>query len=330
MSLESFFNRCWYRTGMPLWPLLPLEWLWRGVTALRRRGLQRGRIDGVPVIVVGNISIGGTGKTPVVLALVQHLQAKGMRPGVISRGYGGSAGDQPLLVAAATAADQAGDEAALIARRSGVPVAVCRRRLAAARLLIDAHDCDVLVSDDGLQHYALPRSFELVVVDSERGFGNGRCVPVGPLREMPLRLQSVDAVLFNGTAQQLDTDINAHGFTLQPQCFVNLLSNEEVPVALWRQAGSVHAFAGIGHPQRFFTTLKQLGLSFEQHAFADHQQYREADIRFAGADAVIMTEKDAVKCAAFAGPEHWYLRVQAQLPAALLQSLDETIGNTDQ
>ncbi len=320
MSVEHFLLRCWYQPRAPLWPLSPLEWLWRGVAGWRRRQQRRAPIDGVPVIVVGNITVGGTGKTPVVIALVEHLQQLGFRPGIVSRGYGGAQAAEPRLVKTDTPADLAGDEATLMARRTGLPVAVCRRRRLAAQRLIEEFQCDVIVSDDGLQHYDLPRMLEMVLIDGRRGLGNGHCLPVGPLRETPERLRTVDHVLVNGNddGTELPVAVASSRFDVVPVKFVNLADQREIPVTQWQSTGPVHALAGIGNPDRFFTSLRDLGIEFSPHAYPDHHLFSAADVHFADAEAVIMTEKDAVKCGDFATSKHWYLQIGCQLPESLL------------
>jgi tetraacyldisaccharide 4'-kinase len=319
MSLE----RHWQNMTPLSAALYPLSLVYRAITAARRAAYRRGFLTthrvGVPVIVVGNITVGGTGKTPLALWLAAFLVSHGKRPGIVSRGYGGSA-TRPLEVA--TNADPAvvGDEPLLLARRSGCPVWIARDRVGAARALLGAHpDCDVIIADDGLQHYRLARDCEIAVVDGERRFGNGLMLPAGPLREPARRLRTVDAVVINAgtTRATARAGRNGYAMTLTGSRFRNLLDHS-VEVGPGHFEGKrVHAIAGIGHPPRFFAHLKALGVTFSPHAFPDHHAYAASDLAFPDAEAILMTEKDAVKCAAFAAPNHWVLAVDAEPDEAL-------------
>ena len=303
----------WWRPEPPPWPLRLLEPLYAAVADRRAARLKaRATRLPVPVVMVGNIAVGGTGKTPVTLAVIEALQALGARPGVLSRGYGGT-GPFPRLLGAQSTAAEVGDEPVLIARRSGVPVCVAPSRIAAGTALLAAHpEVDVLVCDDGLQHYALARDIELCVVDGARGHGNGHRLPAGPLREPPARMAACDLVLVNGG------DAAAHGakalrFDLVSDEAIGLHGGVRRPLASF--AGqTVDALAGIGHPQRFFDQLAAQGMAVRGHAFADHHAYTAADLAFAGAAPLLMTEKDAVKCRALALPpglEAWVVPVRA-------------------
>jgi tetraacyldisaccharide 4'-kinase len=315
--VKRWLESRWYRA--PPAPLLlrPLGWLYGLIAdAIATRRKARAVKLPVPVIVVGNIAVGGTGKTPLVLWLIEELRALGQRPGVISRGYGGRAPHYPLLVDATTDPRLCGDEPALIARRAGVPLAVAPDRLAAGRLLIEQADVTILIADDGLQHYRLQRDLELCVVDGTRGLGNGSRLPAGPLREAPSRLDDVDLVVINGT-QRVPLD------TLTPRVTMKLDATEALPLAggkpwpLDDLAGStVHAVAGIGNPARFFATLRKHGLEVIEHPFPDHHAYTVEDLRFGHERPLLMTEKDAVKCAAFAQADWWWVPVQARLEPA--------------
>jgi tetraacyldisaccharide 4'-kinase len=265
----------------------------------------------VPVIVVGNISVGGTGKTPLVLWLVQQLQVDGLRVGVVARGHGARHLHRaPRLVSASDSADEVGDETLLLARRVECPVCVGVDRLAAARALV-AEGCQVIVADDGLQHYALRRDLEIAVVDGARGLGNGALLPAGPLREAARRLSEVDLVVINGELARplppgLAVGEKCLSMSLQPRQFVRLETGEGASAPAWR-GRSVHAVAGIGNPARFFATLRSIGLDPVEHAFADHHRFRPADLAFDDERDIVMTEKDAVKCTAFASERMWYL-----------------------
>jgi tetraacyldisaccharide 4'-kinase len=313
----------WYRDSLVSRLLAPLSWFFCALVALRRAAYRRGwsRIERlpVPVIVVGNITVGGSGKTPFLVWLADYLKQAGYRVGIVSRGYGGRSGFWPREVAATSNTRDVGDEPVLIAARTGLPMAVGPDRVAAARHLLAHHRIDVLLSDDGLQHYRLGRDIEVAVVDEMRGLGNRRCLPAGPLREPPERLDEVDCLVHHGAAGEMQLV----GETLR-----NLSSDSVVPVSAW--AGRrVHAVAGIGHPARFFDTLRHAGLELMEHPFPDHYAFTAADLAFDDGLPVVMTEKDAVKCRAFARTEHWYLPVTAKLDgavgAAILNRLNEVI-----
>jgi tetraacyldisaccharide 4'-kinase len=322
--LETLFNRCWYGQGpgCGLFVLLlaPVSLVFRGLVALRRwryaRGLAaRVRLP-VPVIVVGNLTAGGAGKTPLTLALVAWLKEAGYRPGIISRGYGGQTAT-PLAVVADTDPALAGDEPVLMARRAACPVWVGRQRVAAGQGLLARHpEVDVLVADDGLQHLALARDMEIVVVDGARGLGNGWLLPAGPLREPLRRLGQVDAVVVNGPGSAWHG--GGYAMTLVGSRLRNLqASGGEVAVS--DLAGTVvHALAGIGNPQRFFDHLAGLGLNVVAHPFADHHAYEYKDLP---PGPLVMTEKDAVKVAplmqAAGRQDGWYLEIDAVVDGGL-------------
>lgn len=307
--------------------LLPLSWLYGLVTQVLRFSYQKGWKKSwrapVPVVVVGNLTAGGNGKTPVVIWLVEQLQQRGLRVGVVSRGYGGKAERYPLLLNENTATAQAGDEPVLIFQRTGAPVAVSPVRADAVRALLAASPVDLIVTDDGLQHYALQRDFEIVVVDGVRRFGNGHWLPAGPMRERASRLRTVDAVIVNGEGKAQGSEI---GMRLQPGYAVNLLTGEK------RQADALNdvvAMAGIGHPPRFFATLRQLGLTPQKEvAFADHQAFDVAQLEAltTSGQTLLMTEKDAVKCRSFARENWWYLPVDAQFGEADRENLLQRIA----
>ncbi|PCK10195.1 MAG: tetraacyldisaccharide 4'-kinase [Alteromonadaceae bacterium] len=361
MSIKAFIEQRWYgRVGI-LYLLTPLSWCFAAIAARRKRRLQAEAILApVQTLVVGNIAVGGTGKTPVIIALVKFLQAKGLRPGVVSRGYGrqdtqlqflpayidthpsteihsdataGLVGDEPLLIYTATACD----------------VAVAADRVAAVACLVE-HGCDVIIADDGLQHYRMGRHFELAVIDGVRVFGNGHLLPVGPLRELPERLRDVDWVLVNQSQQQ-DTDIQArklaqiHAYvqnqTQEASCFnVALtvtglsrvdgrggLDGDETRMSLTQLAdlSGVVALAGIGDPEKFFETLAGFTKLQERRIFPDHHQYCAEDFANIGDKPVVMTSKDAVKCRTFAKPNWYALEVAMQLPEAFLAGVERSL-----
>ncbi len=317
------FPEFWLRPTALSGALLPLAWMFRAATAVRR-GLYRRRVLasirlGVPVIVVGNLIVGGTGKTPLVLALVDELRRAGYHPGVITRGYGGRS-RAPAQVSAGEDPAKAGDEAVLLARRGGCPVYAGADRAAAARMLLRLHpQCDVLVSDDGLQHYRLARDLEISVEDA-RGHGNGWMLPAGPLRE-PAR-RHVDARVVNEAAHafrlsELEREGPWFRMSIQPQHFY-ALEAPGIPLSAEQFTGRrLHAIAGIGEPARFFSLLRAMGLHAAEHAFPDHHAFRAEELDFAACDAVLMTEKDAVKCERLARKDTrrgWYaLQVGARL-----------------
>ncbi len=306
----------------PLWRLLlPLSWLYGLVSGLirlsYRLGLKKSWRAPVPVVVVGNLTAGGNGKTPVVIWLVEQLQQRGIRVGVVSRGYGGKADRYPLLLDADTAPASAGDEPVLIWQRTGAPVAVSPVRADAVRALLAEHEIQLIITDDGLQHYRLARDLEIVVVDGVRRFGNGWWLPAGPMRERASRLQTVDAVITNG-GEPAPGEIP---MILRPGQAINLLTGERREMSTLTD---VVAMAGIGHPPRFFTTLEKGGVRpVRTVALADHQALIQADVQAMTQPGqnLLMTEKDAVKCRAFAQDNWWYLPVNAELQGDDVQQL---------
>ncbi|MCL2344821.1 MAG: tetraacyldisaccharide 4'-kinase [Desulfobulbus sp.] len=324
-----WLQRHWFaqrRLTPALWFLLPLSALFFLLARLKR-GLIRPQRLPVPVVVVGNITVGGAGKTPLTLWLAERLRERGRRPGIVSRGYGGSQAT-PRAVAVDDSPAEVGDEPLLLARRSGAPVWVGRDRAAAGRALLAAHpEVDLLLCDDGLQHYRLARDVELAVFDS-RGIGNGSLLPAGPLREPLARLGTVDAVICNGDADpRLPAAAPRFAMLLSAGVFYRLGQPEET-CALAQLAGRrLYALAGIGDPERFFRTLEALGLTFSRHPFPDHHAYTAADLAFAAAvdSVLLMTEKDAVKCAGLTVGEAWVLPVEAELSPALVELIVEKI-----
>ncbi|MDR2452303.1 MAG: tetraacyldisaccharide 4'-kinase [Candidatus Accumulibacter sp.] len=318
--------RLWFRepTSPALLPLLPLSWLFRLLVALRAALYRRGILPvvrlPVPVVVVGNLTVGGAGKTPLTLWLAERLRESGRHPGILSRGYGGAGRIEAVTVDSDVAA--VGDEPLLLARRSGVPVFVGRDRAAAGKALLAAHpECDVLISDDGLQHYRLARRVEIAVFD-RRGMGNGHLLPAGPLREPPGRLAGVTAVVGNGgIIPAIPAGVPAFPMRLAGRCFVALDDPRKTCAAADLKGKTLYAAAGIGNPSRFFAQLAGLGLEFSAHPFPDHQVFRAGDLAFARGGVLLVSEKDAVKCAGpaltEAGPaEAWALPVEACLDGA--------------
>lgn len=313
--------KLWYSDDAGCTWLRPLSWLYGGVVGLRRSAYSRGwlRVHHVekPVIVVGNLTVGGTGKTPLVIWLARHLSEQGLRVGIVSRGYGSRAQHEPRLVSKDSNWQDVGDEPVLLARGTGCITIVGRDRVAAARDLV-AHPIDVILADDGLQHLRLARDCEIVVIDGSRGFGNARMLPAGPLREPVSRLASADLIVVNGVAEhpslkdlETSTKAKALPMTLRPAEAVRLDGRERSrPLEAFRDR-PLHAIAGIGNPRRFFRDLRARGLEVIEHPFADHHPFTAAELAFDDDLPVLMTEKDAVKCAPFANPRLWAVPVAA-------------------
>jgi tetraacyldisaccharide 4'-kinase len=305
--------RHWTSRGIVAWALWPLSLAFRFAAALRRL-LYRLRLlpsahPGIPVVVVGNITVGGSGKTPLVIWIAEHLQKKGWTPGIVSRGYGAKI-EAPRAATIADDAAEVGDEQIELSRRSGCPVWVGADRIAVCRALRAAHpEVDVLILDDGLQHYALRRDLEIAVVDA-RGFGNGFLLPAGPLREPPSRLRTVDAVVSHSAA------IAGYSMKLAGDLLHRMSdANDRRPASAF--AGTrVHAVAGIGEPNRFFLHLGRLGVKVIPHPFADHHAFQPQELEFGDEAPVLMTEKDAVKLRRAARANWWVLPVTAQLDPA--------------
>ena len=317
MKLGERLQRAWYQGHRALSVLWPLEQLYRFIVQRKRAQFLRGETETyrapVPVIVVGNLTVGGTGKTPLILWLIEYCRAQGLRVGVVSRGYGAQPPSVPWSVSASDSAQQAGDEPLLIVQRSGVPLVIAPQRAQAVQQLLAEQALDIILSDDGLQHYGLARDIELVLIDAARGLGNQRCLPMGPLREPVERLQSVDAILLNGA--QSDSE-QGFAMQLQPIELVHVRTGRREPLTYFPAGQRIHAVAGIGNPQRFFNTLETLRWLPIAHPFADHAEFTAQDLEFSDDYPVLMTEKDAVKCRAFAADHCWYLQVAAQPSAA--------------
>lgn len=323
--LENFANKVWYRSRW--WPrlLFPFELLFRLTVAIRaglyRRGIFKAHKLPVPVIVVGNLNVGGTGKTPLVIWLSQRLRREGRVPGILSRGYGGSSGDTAQLVTLNSDPLHVGDEPVVLARRSGCRVAVGSERAKAAPLLLK-EGVDVVICDDGLQHLKLKRDFEILVVDGDRGFGNGRCLPAGPLREPAARAASVNAIVQNSGDKLViaPSEVPVLKMTLRQLVAVPLAGGETRRLGEFH-GQKVHAVAGIGNPERFFRELEKQGLEVIRHPFPDHAALVMDDVLFMDDYPVLMTEKDAVKCADFADKRHFFVPVTAEMREADAQRL---------
>ncbi|NNG14821.1 MAG: tetraacyldisaccharide 4'-kinase [Gammaproteobacteria bacterium] len=325
------FNHIWYSRSWPRYVLMPLMWLYQGIMLLRLYAYEQGWKPSnrypLPVIVVGNITVGGSGKTPLVIWLVDFLRKAGYKPAIISRGYRGRASYWPQQVRPDSDPVVVGDEAVLLARRCDCPIAVGPDRSASVEALLQHTDCSLIISDDGLQHYALERDIEIAVVDAVRRYGNGCLLPSGPLREPMERLDDVDFIVSNGIAAS-----GEYAMSLRLDTACNLKTGETRELTKFIDS-KVHAVAGIGNPKRFFSALHQQGLKLYEHAFADHHNFKARDLEFDNTAAVLMTEKDAVKCKRFAHSHYWYVPVEAELnkhfgPRLLAALEKKTVSNT--
>ncbi|WP_166265902.1 tetraacyldisaccharide 4'-kinase [Marinobacter caseinilyticus] len=322
-------DRLWYGTGRPLWMLWPLAWLYQAIAGRRRkRALKANESEPplpAPVIVVGNITAGGTGKSPLTAWLAALLKDEGWHPVILTRGYGARATQYPLLAGPDTPASQAGDEPVMLAAITGCPVVVDPKRVRAARWAVSQHLGNIFICDDGLQHYALPRDIEVVVFDGERGFGNGAPIPVGPLREPRSRLATVDFVVCNGSAVEGIEHPSQYVMTLNPTLLRHLQTGKTRPVD-WLAGQRVKAVAGIGNPGRFFSTLTALGARVNGQAFPDHHRFAPEDLNVAPGEVLVMTAKDAVKCKAFAQDDCWVLEVSASFPDHFKKSVMSAVA----
>lgn len=314
----------WYRSSIFLWLLLPLSWLYCLIVFVRRKlyqlNIKRSYGCKLPVVVIGNISVGGTGKTPLLISLCGYLKEKGYSPGVVSRGYGGEFSGIKQISDADTA-KSVGDEPLMIYKKTSVPVVVGADRVAAARYLASNNQCDVVLSDDGLQHYRMRRSFEIAVVDSVRRFGNGLCLPAGPLRERPSRLNDVNMLVYNGNTGIGSGDCS---YQLEVKGLQRLVGDEKKEVGSF--AGqTVHAVAGIGNPMRFFNQLRDSGITVIEHPYPDHHSYCQDDFAGWSDECIIMTEKDAVKCCQLSLSDAWVLSVTAIFSSELESSLSSEL-----
>lgn len=326
---SAWVERQWYSSSSPICYLAPLSWPFAAIVWLRRKlyswGIFKTAGPDCPVVIVGNLSVGGTGKTPLIVWLAECFKKNGWKPGIISRGYGGKASSWPQQVRPDSDPLVVGDEAVLIARRSKCPMAVGPNRVQAANSLQKYNQCDIILSDDGLQHYALKRDIEIVVIDSNRLFGNGHFLPIGPMREGIARLSKADLVVYNGDCGNSETEGTI--MNMSGEIAVNS-GRQDLKVPLTEFSSThCHAVAGIGNPKRFFDHLKSHGLNFEAHRFPDHHHYVEKDLCFGDDAPILMTEKDAVKCFRFSQKNHWFIPVQAELGSGFEEKLLNLLEN---
>lgn len=306
--------KIWQKKSLITWLLSPLSLLFWIISTVRRtlfcKKILKSYRSPVPVLIVGNITVGGNGKTPLVIWLVEELQKRGLSVGVISRGYGGSTTGFPKLVTKQSNAEEVGDEPVLIVQRTDVPLAISPNRQQSIELLLQENQLDLIIADDGLQHYKLQRDFEWIVIDGERRFGNGFVLPAGGLRELPSRLKSVDALICNGGIAKE----NEHQMILKAEFVINMKTGEKLPL-LDLKAKDCVAMAGIGYPPRFFNMLANFGFDLTAcHSFADHQPYTKEQLQPLANEnqLLLMTEKDAVKCREFAQDNWWFVPISAK------------------
>lgn len=342
MRFEKLVQRAWYEDKLWIKSLAPLSALYKRTAKRRQREAlktQRPPFP-TPVVVVGNITVGGTGKTPLIIYLTRRLIEQGLSVGIVSRGYGANPPTTPYLVSKTDDPNIAGDEPLLIAAANGAAVVIDPDRCAAVEVLLELN-VDIILSDDGLQHYALPRTYEIAVIDASRGFGNGKLLPAGPLREPIDRLRTVDFVVVNGDVNSFEANIGERlgeaieigcGFQLRPKGWTNVASGTRVPLDFIDPTQLCYAVAGIGNPGRFFASLRELGLDIEEHEFPDHHRFDDEDFKFlegVNNARVLMTAKDALKCRAIAGPDYWSLDVEVQFDRSdqpLIDALVELIS----
>ena len=322
-SNSSFVVNAWYQKHYWLYLLLPFSWIFKFLTNRRRRKYLKNQFSSfkadVPVIVIGNINIGGTGKTPLVKYIASKLKDRGLKVGIVSRGYGGNFSGT-LSVNSETEYKKSGDEAQMLSNLNS-PLYLDKNRPRAIQKLLKENDCDVILSDDGLQHYKMNRDLEIIVIDGSRRLGNGLCFPAGPLRESSSRLSTGDYIINNGGPTE-DGEIL---MTLQPSKFVHLNTGKSYDIDKWPMHNQVHAVAGLGNPGRFFDTLSQLNFNIERHPFADHHQFEETDLEFLDHHPIIMTEKDAARCKNFDNPRIWFLTVEPKIEEAFINDLESRI-----
>jgi tetraacyldisaccharide 4'-kinase len=316
----SFVVDSWYKKSLWLYLLTPFSFLFNRLTKRRRRKYIQGKSQSyksdIPIIIVGNLTIGGTGKTPLVAYIAQELNSLGYKPGLVSRGYGGKF-RETLEVTEETSVKQTGDEAQILAKLN-LPFYIDKNRVRAVKTLAENHNCDVIISDDGLQHYNMDRDIEIVVIDGKRRFGNNLTFPAGPLRESKSRLKSVDFIVNNSGPTKDDEYL----MNISPSKFVHLKTGKSYLIKDWPMHKQVHAVAGLGNPGRFFDLLVRLGFDISRNSFPDHHNFNEDDLIFLDHLPIIMTEKDASKCRTFDNNKIWYLTIEADVSDKFISELD--------
>ena len=320
---SSFVVDSWYKKSLWLYLLYPFSLIFSYLTSRRRKRYLSNKIASykseIPIIVVGNLTIGGTGKTPLVKYIVTELKNKGYKPGIVSRGYGGKF-KETLKVSTDTAVKETGDEAQILAKLD-VPFFIDKNRVRAIKKLTKSHDCDVIISDDGLQHYKMGRHIEIIVIDGKRRFGNNLTFPAGPLRESSKRKDTVDFIVNNSGP----TDENEYLMNISPTKFIHLKSGKAYSIEDWPMHKQVHAVAGLGNPGRFFDLLDKLGFDIIRHPFPDHHNFLSSDIFYLDHLPIIMTEKDASKCKDFDNNKIWYLKIDADVNNKFIDNLDKKL-----
>ena len=309
---QQILNTLWYTNTPYKYLLTPLSKIYETIVITRKKYYKKISKKHAefqfPIIVIGNLTVGGTGKTPLTIWLANYLKQQGYYPGIVSRGYGGKAFIYPQTVTDQSDPAIVGDEPVLIAQQTQCPVIVDPNRVNAVHTLLKNHTCNVVISDDGLQHYALARDMEILVIDGERRFGNGLCLPAGPLREPQSRSAEVDFIVTNGTAKSSEFQM-----MLKPEAINNVINPSLTKPAIEFVGHIVHAIAGIGNPRRFFQSLRLMGLTIVEHIYPDHYYFSPSDFKFGNNAIIIMTEKDAIKCRTFAHENYWCLPVRAEL-----------------
>ena len=322
---QGYLIDAWYNKSFWLYILAPLTFLFSSLVKARRNSYinnpKKVWNSSKPIIVVGNISMGGTGKTPLVKFIASELAKRGFKPGLVSRGYGGKYSGT-LEVSSETTYKQTGDEAQILAKLN-IPFFIDKNRSRAARKLQEKHDVDVVISDDGLQHYAMGRDIEIAVIDGARRLGNGLAFPAGPLREPKSRLSEVDFIVNNGGPTEGDEIL----MTLSPAKFIHLNSGKEYSVDKWPMHNQVHAIAGVGNPNRFFDLLLRLGFEFDKNPFPDHHKYNKRDLYYLDHLPILMTEKDAAKCKHFKNSKIWYLSIESKIESQFIDKLEEKLND---
>lgn len=334
LNMKFDVTRYWYQTSSHLQTLLllPFSWLFRVCVAIRRALFQLGLLKtqrfNVPVIVVGNVTVGGTGKTPMVIWLAQWLLSLGYKPGIVSRGAGGKRQTQPYWVRSDSLVETVGDEAVLLAQATECPVVVGVNRAAVVQELLKQSNCNIVISDDGMQHYRLGRDIEIAMIDAARHLGNQHLLPAGPLREPVSRLSHVDFVVVNGKSDAAAFSSLATNLMTVALTQITSLNNSQLNFLLTAfPQKTIHAIAGIGHPDRFFTALTNAGFTVISHPFPDHHLYHPSDLNFNDDLPIIMTEKDAVKCKRFAKPNYWYATVSINVDESFQQTFLNKLKN---